>query len=274
MFTLNCAGRLLILQKPVVMGIINATPDSFYKESRIQNLDNILFTAEKMLKDGATILDIGGQSTKPNSIRISEEDELKRVIHVIEKLHHTFPEAYISIDTYYAKVAKAAIISGANMVNDVSGGNMDMNMLATVAGLNVPFICMHMQGNPTFMQQNPHYENVVEDVLQFFIQQTEKCKQAGIKDVIIDVGFGFGKTLEHNYSLLKNLSIFKIIQKPILVGVSRKSMIYKILETSPQHALNGTTVLNTIALQNGASILRVHDVKEASETITLMQQLL
>ena len=273
MFTLNCSGRLLLLEKPIVMGIINVTPDSFYENSRANNMDAIVQIAEKMLKDGATILDIGGQTTKPNSQSIGADEEIKRIAPVIEILSKRFPKAYLSIDTYHAAVAKTAVELGACMVNDVSGGILDTTMLTTVGKLNVPFVCMHMQGNPETMQQNPSYNNVVTEVLDFFIQQNQKCHEAGIKDVIIDVGFGFGKTIAHNYTLLKHLSIFNILQKPILAGVSRKSMIYKVLENTPNDALNGTTVLNTVALLNGAHILRVHDVKEAKETIDLLAQM-
>lgn len=266
MFTLNCKGKLLILDIPLIMGIINATPDSFYKghinEDKLQQ-------AKQMVAEGAGILDIGGQSTRPGSSSITVEEELARVIPVITSIHQHFPDTIISIDTYNSKVAAAAVNAGASIVNDISAGNMDEQMMATVANLNVPYICMHMQGIPATMQQEPHYNDVALEVLDFFITKIEACKNAGITDIIIDPGFGFGKTITHNFSLLKKLSVLKILNCPILAGLSRKSTVYKTLHTTVEEALNGTTVLNTMALLNGASILRVHDVKEAKEAITL-----
>ena len=270
MFTLNCKGRLLVIDSPIVMGIINTTPDSFYSGSRKSTVDEALQTAEQMMKDGATILDIGGQSTRPGSEQMGTDEELKRVIPVIEAINKNFPQSFISIDTYHSSVAKYSVEAGASIVNDISGGLMDKNMLATVASLHVPFVCMHMKGTPENMQQNPVYENITREVLDFFIHQTEKCKIAGIHDVILDPGFGFGKTIEHNFTLLKELNIFKMLQKPLLLGISRKSTIYKTLNISAEESLNGTTVLNTIGLLNGANILRVHDIKEAIETIKLV----
>ena len=269
MFTLNCKGRLLVINKPLVMGIINATPDSFYGSSRFNGIDGIAAQAEKMLTDGADIIDIGGQSTRPASELISAEEEIKRVMPGIKAIAEKFPEAYISIDTFYSKVASAAINAGACIVNDISAGSMDNKMIETVAALKVPYILMHMKGTPQTMQQNANYENVTREVLDFFIAKTSELKKAGVLDIIIDPGFGFGKTIDHNFELLKNLSIFKILDKPVLAGVSRKSTIYKTLGINADEALNGTTVLNTIGLMNGASILRVHDVKEAKEAVTL-----
>ncbi|UEG49397.1 dihydropteroate synthase [Ferruginibacter lapsinanis] len=266
MYTLNCKGKLLTFNKPIVMGIINATPDSFYRG----NLhDDILALASKMINEGATMLDIGGQSTRPGSERITAEEELERVLPVIKKIHQQFPETVISIDTYYSSVAEAAVLNGASIVNDVSAGNMDAAMLSTVAALKVPYICMHMQGTPDTMQQSTRYENLVDDVLNFFIRKIEECKTAGINDVIIDPGFGFGKTIEQNLALLKSMHVLSVFDKPILAGLSRKSTIYKTLGITADEALNGTTALNTIALLNGAAILRVHDVKEAIEVTTL-----
>lgn len=273
MFTLNCNGRLVVVDNPVVMGIINVTPDSFYAGSRFTGERDILQQAEKMLQEGAFILDIGGQSTRPGSEQISIDEELKRVIPAIEQLHSRFPEAILSIDTYQSKVAAAAVAAGALLVNDISAGNIDSNMLATVASLYVPYICMHMKGTPATMQQNPVYENVTREVLDFFIQKIEQCHAAGIQDIIIDPGFGFGKTMPHNFELLKNLKAFSILNKPLLLGVSRKSTISKTLGITTAEALNGTTVLNTVGLMNGATILRVHDVKEAKEAITLVGKL-
>ncbi len=273
MFTLNCKGRLLTIENSIVMGIINATPDSFYEGSRFVGEENILHQAEKMLKEGADILDIGGQSTRPNSKQLNEEEELKRIIEPIKLLHKNFPEAIVSIDTYHSKVALEAVSAGASMVNDISGGSLDSDMIATVGKLNVPYICMHIQGTPQTMQKEPHYENATKEVLDFFIKKIDECKKAGIHDVIIDPGFGFGKTQRHNFELLKNLSVFKMLEKPLLLGVSRKSTIYKTLGVTANDALNGTTVLNTVGLLNGANILRVHDVKEAKEAIKLVAEM-
>ncbi len=270
MFTLNCKGRLLIVDAPIVMGIINITPDSFYSGSRKSTAEAALQTAEQMLNEGATILDIGGQSTRPGSEFIDEAEESKRVIPVIEAISKKFPQAFISIDTYHASVAKHAVEAGASIVNDISGGMLDKSMLKAVADLKVPFVCTHMKGTPQTMQEGPVYENVVQEVLDFFIHQIEKCRLAGIHDIIIDPGFGFGKTIAHNFTLLRELSVFKMLQRPLLLGISRKSTIYKTLGITSEEALNGTTVLNSIGLLNGANILRVHDVKEAMETIQLI----
>ena len=252
------------------MGIINLTPDSFYSGSRHSNIEDVLSQAGKMLQDGAAILDIGGQSTKPGSDAISVEEELNRVIPPLEAIINCFPEALISIDTYNSEVARNAINSGASIINDVSFGELDFNMLDVAGSLHVPYIGMHMKGNPKNMQQNPQYGNVVSEVLDYLVQKVEICKQKGINDLIIDPGFGFGKTLAHNYELLYNLKAFKILEKPLLCGVSRKSMVQKVLNTDAEHSLNGTTVLHTIALLNGASILRAHDVKEAVEAVKLV----
>jgi len=270
MFTLNCKGRLLVIDKPIVMGIINATPDSFYSDSRQQNNDAVLKKAEQMLKEGATILDIGGQSTRPGSENLTADEELKRVIAPIEAIKANFPEAFISIDTYYSLVAKEAVAAGASIVNDISAGSMDSEMISTVASLNVPYVLMHMQGTPQTMQHEPVYENVTREILDFFIKKADEFKKAGIKDIIIDPGFGFGKTIQHNFELLRNLSVFKMLNCPILLGISRKSFIYKTLNVSVEDSLNGTTALHSAGLLNGATILRVHDVKEAIETIKLI----
>ena len=269
MFTINCKGKIVNLAEPLLMGIINATPDSFYKGHLAEGNDAMLAMAGKMLTEGADILDIGGQSTRPGSRRISAEEEIRRVMPVIEVIHQKFPEAIISIDTYYSSVANGAVAAGASIVNDISAGNMDDAMIGTVATLGVPYVCMHMKGTPNNMQQEPAYDNVVREVLDFFITKTDQCKKAGIKDIIIDPGFGFGKTIEHNFSLLKGLSVLSILNMPILAGLSRKSTIYKTLGVSVDEALNGTTVLNTMALLNGASILRVHDVRAAKEAVLL-----
>ncbi|MEO6452489.1 MAG: dihydropteroate synthase [Ginsengibacter sp.] len=272
MFTLNCRGKLIVIEKPAVMGIINTTPDSFFSESRAQNHTNILGHAKKMIDEGVDIIDIGGQSTRPGSKRITADEELLRVIPAIEIILKKFPDTLISIDTYYSTVAAASVAAGAGMVNDISAGSLDSAMLSTVAVLNVPYVCMHMKGTPESMQHEPPYENVIKEVLDFFIEKTAACKAAGINDVIIDPGFGFGKTSTNNFRLLKNLGVFKLLDKPVLVGISRKSTIYKTLNIVAEDALNGTTVLHTLALQNGANILRVHDVKEAKEAIVLYQK--
>jgi dihydropteroate synthase len=273
MFTLNCKGRLLVIDKPIVMGIINVTNDSFYSGSRKTALDDILLQAEKMLKEGATILDIGGQSTRPGSEEIGTEEELARVIPAIEAICKRFPDSIISVDTYYAELAAKAIQAGAAIVNDISSGSLDNAMISTVAALDVPYIAMHMKGTPKTMNQLAEYENVTLEVLDFFIKKIEECRQAGIKDIIVDAGFGFAKTIGHNFTLLKNLSILKILERPVLAGLSRKATVYKTLGTTPENALNGTTVLNTVALQSGANILRVHDVKEAMEAVKLLAEL-
>ena len=269
MFSLNCKGKLLFIQRPLVMGILNLTEDSFYPGSRMQNLDAIKSKAIQMVHEGADIIDMGAQSTRPESKRISTQEELSKLLPAINMLLNLFPELTISIDTYHSKVAEECIHAGAALINDISAGEMDNKMIATVARLNVPYICMHMKGTPETMQKETQYEEVTKEVLDFFIKKIHECTLAGIKDVIIDPGFGFGKNISQNFLLLKNLSIFKILERPILVGVSRKSTIYKTLKIPVEDSLNGTTVLNTIALLNGASILRVHDVKEAREAIKL-----
>ncbi len=269
MFTLNCKGRILVIDKPIVMGIINATPDSFFGGSRSNGTEEIVAEAEKMLNDGADIVDIGGQSTRPGSKLISADEEIERVIPAIKVIAKKNPEAFISIDTFYSKVAAAALDAGASIVNDISAGSMDNKMIATVAELKVPYILMHMKGTPQTMQQNATYENVTREVLDFFISKINELRNADIIDVIIDPGFGFAKTIDQNFELLKNLSVFKMLDKAIMLGISRKSTIYKTLGVNADEALNGSTVLNTIGLMNGASILRVHDVKEARETIKL-----
>jgi dihydropteroate synthase len=269
MHTLNCKGRIILAKYPLIMGIINATPDSFYSRDLLSGTESIISNVQKMIEDGADIIDIGGQSTKPGSKRISEQEEIDRVLPLVTQLVARFPQIIISVDTFYSKVAKAAVDAGALIINDVSAGNIDKNMLSTVAALNVPYVCMHMKGTPENMQLNPEYDNILEEVLQFFEQKLQACKSAGIEDVIIDPGFGFGKTVEQNFTLLRNLSVLSLTGKPILVGLSRKSMINKTLGITANDALNGTSVLNTLALQNGASILRVHDVLEAKQAITL-----
>lgn len=272
MFTLNCKGRLLVIDQPIVMGIINTTPDSFYSGSRTNIIDDILFRTEKMINDGATILDVGGQSTRPKSEQISAEEELKRVLPAINAIHKNFPGQIISIDTFYSTVAKQAVDAGASIVNDVSAGTMDEKLLSTVAQLKVPYVLMHMLGKPKTMQQNPEYKNVTLEVFDFLNFKIAELIKLGIHDIIADVGFGFGKTFSHNFQLLRELSFFQQLNKPVMVGLSRKATIYKTLDITPEEALNGTTVMHTIALMNGANILRVHDVKEAVEAIKLFME--
>lgn len=270
MYTINCKGRLIGLHQPVIMGIINTTPDSFYEKSRTQIQEEIVERTGTMLAEGAVIIDIGGQSSRPGSTRITSGEEIKRVVPAIEAIVASFPEAILSVDTYSAAVAEAAIQAGAHLINDISGGEMDEKILSVAATHNCPYICMHMKGRPDDMQRNPHYENVTAEVLAFLSQRISICKKAGIKDVIADPGFGFGKTIQHNFTLLKELKAFEILDTPLLVGLSRKSTIYKTLGITAGEALNGTTVLNTLALLNGARIVRVHDVKAAAETIKLL----
>ena len=271
MFTLNCNGRLLIINNPIVMGIINATPDSFFAGSRQSSVDAALKQAESMLQHSATILDIGGQSTRPGSELVEENEEADRVLPIIEAVAKAFPKEFISVDTFYADVARQSAAAGAAIINDISGGTMDENMLQTVGKLHTPYICMHIKGTPQTMQQYATYEDVVKEVLDYFIQRLSDCKAAGIHDVIVDPGFGFAKTIAHNFKLLQHLSVFKILEKPLLSGFSRKGTIQKTINVTAAEALNGTTVLNTISLLNGANILRVHDVKEAMEAIQLVE---
>lgn len=271
--TLNCAGRLLDLSHPVIMGIINVTADSFYAGSRFTLLSDIMKQAEKMLQEGAHILDIGGMSSRPGATIISAEEEVERITPVIKTLAKEFPGTIISLDTIYGLSAKAGADLGVGIINDISAGRLDSTMYSTVAELGLPYVLMHMQGQPGTMQSNPQYTDVMTEVLDFFIAEVGKLRALGLKDIILDPGFGFGKNLSHNYTLLKNMHVFQILDLPLLAGISRKSMIYRLLATSPEDALNGTTALHMIALQQGAKILRVHDVKPAREVIKLWEML-
>lgn len=271
--TINCRGKLVDLSQPVIMAILNITEDSFYEGSRFTEPQLIVDQAGKMLDDGALILDIGGMSSRPGAALIDEQAELDRVIPVIDLLHRTYPQAIISVDTIRARVAKKAVTAGAAMVNDISAGRIDPDMYATVAQLQVPYVLMHMQRRPESMQDAPSYKNVVQDVLDFLIQEVAALRTLGVRDILIDPGFGFGKTVAHNYDLLRSLHVFKMLDTPILAGLSRKSMIYKPLNTTPEQALNGTSVLHLVALQQGAKLLRVHDVKPAMEVIRLFELL-
>ncbi|WP_055446662.1 dihydropteroate synthase [Lacinutrix mariniflava] len=271
--TINCKGKLIDLSTPKVMGILNITPDSFYDGGMYKDQSNIVHQVQKMLDEGATFIDVGAYSSKPNADEVSLDEELSRILPIITLLIKQFPDIIISIDTFRAEVAKQCIEKGAALVNDISAGHLDGNMLETVTKLNVPYIMMHMRGNPKTMQQQTNYDNILKEVLFYFSERITTARALGIKDIIIDPGFGFAKTLEQNFELLNVLEGFKITNLPLLAGLSRKSMIYKTLETSSAEALNGTTALNMIALQKGASILRVHDVKEAIECVTLFNQL-
>lgn len=271
--TLRLKNQLISLQKPIVMGILNVTPDSFYERSRINTEKHILKTAYQMLEEGATILDIGGYSTRPNADDISIEEEINRIVSPINSIKKEFPNAIISIDTFRSKVAREAINAGADLINDVSGGNLDNQMFETVASLKVPYILMHMRGTPQTMKTLTNYENIIAEMMTYFHNRIMTLKNYGVEEIILDLGFGFAKTIDQNYFLLKNLAIFEQLELPILAGLSRKSMIYKRLDIPVSEALNGTTVLNTIAIQNGAKILRVHDVKPAMEAIQLLSYL-
>jgi dihydropteroate synthase len=270
---LNCRGRLLDLSSPKIMGILNVTPDSFYDGGKLDSDSAFLSMAEKMLNDGAAVLDVGGMSSRPGAKEISAEEELQRVIPALLLLQKNFPETLVSIDTSRSRVAQQAVQAGASIVNDISAGRSDDQLLATVARLRVPYVLMHMSGTPSTMQQNPQYENVVAEVYEFLKKKIIELIRLGISDIVIDPGFGFGKTAEHNFMLLKNLDLFQTLGQPLLAGLSRKSMIHRVLGLRPDEALNGTTVLNTVALMKGAALLRVHDVKEAKEAIALVGQL-
>jgi dihydropteroate synthase len=271
---INTGGKLLDLEIPRVMGILNITPDSFFAGSRYNSDEEILSAAARMLEDGADILDVGGYSSRPGAKNITIEEESTRVLKAIKLISREFPEAIISVDTFRADIAREAVLGcGAHIINDISGGDADSKMFLTVEKLNVPYILMHMKGKPSTMQKNTVYDDVVADILKWFSERIFKLKTAGLKDIIIDPGFGFGKTIDHNFELLSRLGDFSITGLPVLVGISRKSMIWKTLDITPDRALNGTTALNAIALFNGADILRVHDVKEAVQTVMLIKEI-
>lgn len=273
MNTLKSKDKILVVDKPIVMGILNITPDSFFASSRISIIDNLLPRAEQLLASGASILDIGGQSTRPGSQRLSAEEECTRVIPAIEQLAKEFPDAFLSIDTYHAKVAEEAITAGAHMVNDISAGLLDANMISAVSRLQVPYVIMHMRGEPQTMQSKTDYVNVVKEVINFLAERKKVCLLHGIQQIIVDPGIGFSKTIEQNFELIANLEAFRALESPLLLGLSRKSFIYKTLQTDPAGALNGSTFLHAIGLQKGATILRVHDVQEAVENIKLFNAL-
>lgn len=271
--TINCKGRLIDLRTPAVMGILNITPDSFYSESRNSSLDNLLKNAEVMLKEGATFLDVGGYSSRPGAVDISAEEEAQRVIPAIEAILKEFPEALISVDTFRSEVANQSIVAGAAMVNDISAGNLDAEMMQVVAKHQVPYIMMHMRGTPQTMKDLNDYSDLPQEIIFYFSEKVKTACSLGINDLIIDPGFGFSKNAEQNFDLLSSMELLQVLGLPILAGLSRKSSIYKTLNIGPEDALNGTTVLNTVALLKGAAILRVHDVKEAMEAVQLISRI-
>lgn len=269
---INVNGSLLDLSQPRVMGILNVTPDSFYAGSRTQTEAEIVHRVKQIVSEGAAIIDIGAYSSRPNADNVSAREEMERLRMGLKILFEIQPDAVVSVDTFRADVARMCVEEyGVAIINDIAAGEMDANMFHTVAALNVPYIMMHMQGTPQSMQQHPHYDNLLKEVFLYFARKVQQLRDLGVKDIILDLGFGFGKTMEHNYELLSHLEEFRIFELPLLVGVSRKSMIYRLLDITPQEALNGTTVLDTICLLKGADILRVHDVKEAVETVRIVQ---
>ncbi|WEK18754.1 MAG: dihydropteroate synthase [Candidatus Pedobacter colombiensis] len=270
--TLNLKGKLVDLSTPCVMGILNLTSDSFYSNSRISSIEQALLRAETIINEGGRFIDIGAYSSRPGAAEVSEGQEIDRIVPAVEAIIKAFPEALLSIDTFRAKVAQAAVKAGAHIINDIAAGKMDEAMFETVADLNVPYIMMHMKGTPQTMQKSINYHNMVLEITGYFSDKVEKLKKLGVKDIILDPGFGFAKTLDQNYELLRRLEDFNLFELPVLIGLSRKSMIYKFLGTGPEQALNGTTTLNTIALLKGANILRVHDVKAAAECIALVEK--
>tara|TARA_B100000029_G_scaffold282733_1_gene276612 strand:+ start:2484 stop:3314 length:831 start_codon:yes stop_codon:yes gene_type:complete len=271
--TINCAGKLIDLSIPKIMGILNITPDSFYDGGRYNSEKKILNHVEKMIDDGATFIDIGAYSSRPGGIEIDENEELRRIIPSLELVKKKFPKIIISIDTFRSKVAEACLNSGAAIINDISGSELDKKMFEIIAKYNVPYIIMHMRGNPQNMMDKTNYDDMIQEMIKYFSNKINKAISYKINDIIIDPGFGFAKNIKQNYDLLNHLDLLKILEKPIMVGISRKSMIYKLLDSTAEEALNGTTVLNTVALIKGASILRVHDVKEANECINLIRSL-
>ena len=271
---INAGGKLIDLEIPKVMGILNITPDSFYKGSRYSSDNEIIRAAAGMLEDGADIIDVGGYSSRPGADDVSKEEERNRVTGAIKLISRELPEAVISVDTFRADIAWEAVTScGAHMVNDISGGDADRQMFSVITRMNVPYVMMHMKGDPRTMQDNPVYDDIIADILKWFGERIFKLQSAGVNDIIIDPGFGFGKTLNHNFEVLRRLSDFSIAGLPLLIGLSRKSMIWKSLGTTPDEALNGTSVLNAVALLKGADILRVHDVREAVQTVRLIQNI-
>ena len=271
---LNCRGKLIEMNTPKIMGILNLTDDSFYDGGKNKDIDNTIKNVEKMLDEGADFIDLGAVSTRPGAIPVSIKEEWNILRMPLKLIRQRFPQAVLSVDTYRAEVAQKAIEEGADIINDISSGDLDSNMFSVIAHYNVPYIMMHIKGSPSNMQVNPTYNDVVKEILYFFSERIEKLKLLGVNDIIIDPGIGFGKTIEHNYEIINNLEYITNLNYPVLIGLSRKSLINKVLNTTPREALNGTTVLNTIAIQKGVKILRVHDVKEAVEVVKLMGYLI
>lgn len=270
-FSINCNGRLVDLSEPVVMGIINITPDSFYEQSRVNTIDGVLKRVEQVLEEGGSMIDIGAYSSRPGADNVTEEEESSRLWPVLSEIRKHWPDLLISLDTFRGRIVEEAVDAyGVDIINDISAGQFDESIFKTIARLNVPYVLMHIQGKPQNMQKRPHYNNVTGEVLLFLAEKIDRLRELGVSDIIVDPGFGFGKTVDHNYQLLYDLEQFKMFELPLLVGFSRKSMIYRFLNGSPETSLNGTTVLNTLALSSGANILRVHDVKEAVECVKLV----
>ena len=272
MISINCRGRLLSSDEPIVMGVINITPDSFYAGSRFLEFDKVEIQVERMISQGASIIDIGAMSTRPGATHVDAKEEISRILEPIKTVRKRFPDTFISLDTVSSKVAEVCLDEGVDIINDVSGGSMDPMLIDVVAKHKAPYVLMHMLGTPEMMQDSPDYQDVVVEVLSFLKKKVYELEQKGISELIIDPGFGFGKTLEHNYQLLKQLNVFKILDHPVLVGMSRKKMVQEVISKDAQGALNGTTAVNMLALLNGASILRVHDVAEAAEAIAIYKQ--
>lgn len=272
--TINCLGQLIDLTSPKVMGILNVTSNSFYDGGRYLSENDLLKQVEKMLSEGATFIDVGAYSSKPKAEVVSEKEEADKILATISLISKHFPKSIISVDTFRSEVARVALENGAAIINDIAAGNLDANMMSTVAKYQVPYIMMHMKGTPQTMTTLTQYDNIVKEMLIYFAEKVAQARSYGIHDLIVDPGFGFAKTLDQNYEVLQKLELFQWLELPLLVGVSRKSMVYKVLENSPEEALNGTTILNTIALTKGAKILRVHDVKEAMESILLFEKMM
>jgi len=274
MFTLKSGDRELEIRTPLIMGVVNLTPDSFYSSSRVYAESDFIKNIDEMVSEGTDIIDLGGQSSRPGATLISAEEEYTRIASALEYVRSKYPQVLVSIDTFHSDVARKALERGAHIINDISAGNFDKRMFSVAADFGACYVCMHMQGNPGNMQVNPTYQNITSEILHFFKSKIEQCKKSGINSIILDPGFGFGKTIEHNYELVKNLKSFTELDYPVLAGFSRKSMIYKLLGKTPEDSLNGTTVLNTIGIMTGVSILRVHDVKEARECIKIIKEIM
>ncbi len=271
--TLNCQGKLIEFNTPMIMGIINTTPDSFFEDSRTQSIDLILKQVSQFINEGVDVVDIGGYSSRPGADDVTEQEEINRILPAIIAIRKAHPNLIISIDTFRPTVAEVALKNGANIINDISGGLLDTSIFKIASDYTAPYIMMHMKGTPKNMQNNTQYQHLIKDLVYFFSKQIQLAQQFGVKDIIIDPGLGFSKTLDQNYEIIEHLDLFKVLEKPILIGASRKSMLYKLLDITPKEALNATTIINTIALLNGANILRVHDVKEAVEVKKIVEKI-